>query len=211
MKSLPILCTAQLFSIAICFMSQEHKNMMSFCTSKRWITTDVEIKNILKKCEQCWKSTLKGSLVLPYNDLRSISLQNNVQTFILNTNNTDDTNNATNDQSVGHWFFFSVNQKNKSAVLFDPLNNLQKHYPNALNHIKTYCKSKHFKLRILNMQTQTNLSKACGFHVIWMTHKYHDMNLREILQMKDIFLSNAPSTNELYVINEVLTVFSFSP
>ena len=187
---------------------------MNLYTSKRWITTDVQIKDILKKCDQCWKLTLNGSLILPYSDLESISLQDNVQTFILNTNdaNTEnDENEAKNDQKVGHWFFFSADQKNKRAVLFDPLNNLQKNYPNASNYIKTYCKSKHLKLLILNMQTQKDASKACGFHVVWMTHKYHDMSLKEIVQMKDIFALNSPSANESYVVNEILTTFSFLP
>ena len=170
---------------------------MNVFRNKHWITTDTELRNILIKCDQCWKSTLSGNLIVPFNDIGSFPIEQELQAYVINTA----------EIGLGHWNLLILQKSRKTAVLFDPLNEITIRHPQVLNHIRTYCKSLHFTLHVLDIQTQGDRSKACGFHVIWMLHKCHDLSINGIHNLIKILRNQSILHIETAIVHDVFKTF----
>ena len=182
---------------------------MNIFRNDHWITTNEEIKNILKNCSQCWNSTLNGRLILPYNEIGSFPLQQKTQTFIINAHNEHNEEHPKKDGNnvIGHWILLSFDKTAQTAILFDPLNSLKKLHPHVSHFLETYCKNLKFQLKFLNVKTQANQSKACGFHVIWMTHKCHNLNVHGVIELSHISNTHSILNNESNIVRDVFKTF----
>ena len=116
---------------------------------KQWVTTDKQLKELLKRCRKCWKITNNGTHIFPYDNIENIDLKTRKNTFILNTNAIS---NITG--TVGHWITLHIDLNAKHAILFDSLNNFKSHHPVVYNCLHRYCKNKNIVLRVLKLQTQ---------------------------------------------------------
>ena len=170
---------------------------MSAFKDKSWITTDSELKDVLIKCDQCWKSTLNGDLIVPFDSVGSFPINQELQAYIINTV----------EIGLGHWNLLLLRKNSKTAVLFDPLNSLKELSPRVFNHIEKYCKSLRFSLHVLNIKTQGNHSKACGFHIIWMLHKCHDLSINGIYNLIDVLKHHSILHIEKTIVHDVLKTF----
>lgn len=169
---------------------------------KQWITTDKQLKKVLKKCNNCWKLTNEGLLIFPYDNIENIKLKHRKSTFILNTNAISNIN-----ESVGHWISLHIDLKIKSAVLFDSLNNIKSNHPVVYAYLRTYCKNKNITLNVLKLQTQQNSSVTCGMHSVWFTHKSHKYNMDSLLKLSRVLSAYKVETREKYVLNAVDSLF----
>ena len=171
-------------------------NMKDF-TDKRWITTDTELRNLLQQCRNCYSSTLKGTLVLPYNEMETLNVSKLKYTLIINTNNVD-----SNTSSVGHWIVCHVNVLSKIVLLHDSLNEIEKCHPKVILNIQSYCKKRNLKLYILKFRTQEKKNLNCGLHSLWFTHKSHKYNSNALMKMKKIFDPYTVIEREHFIMNE---------
>ena len=171
-------------------------------TNKKWITTDENIKNLLKQCKQCFASTLNGNLVLPYNKLETLNVSKLKYTLILNTNSSD---NVTG--SVGHWLVYHVNVLSKLSIIHDSLNEIERCHQDVLLQIRLFCKKNNLKLIILGLVTQRKENLNCGLHSLWFTHKCHGYNSNALLKLKKVFAPYSVNERERYIMNETLSIF----
>ena len=173
-------------------------------TNKKWITTDKDIKSLLKQCKQCFASTINGSLVVPYNELGTFKISKTKYTLILNTN---DSNDVTG--SIGHWLVCHVNSLSGIALVHDSLNEVKRCHPNVLLQIQLFCSKNNLRLMILNFVTQEKKNLNCGLHSLWFTHKCHKYNSNALLKLKKMFAPYSVNEREHFIMNETFYVFKF--
>ena len=175
---------------------------MQTYTNKRWVTSDLQLRKLLRQCRKCSWYTMNGNLILPYDDIVTAHVPQKKFTMILNTNKSPDA-------SIGHWLTCHVDVKTGIATLHDSLNEIEKFHPNVLQKIKLFCKIRNLTLNILRLKTQESKNVNCGIHSIWFTHKSHDLNSNALLKLKSLFQTYPVSVREQFVMNNVLSVFHF--
>ena len=179
-----------------------NQSVMKDFTDKRWITTDTDLRTLLKQCKKCFNSTLKGNLVTPYNEIETLQLSRTKFTLIMNTNNSEEEH-----PSVGHWIVCHVNPITKKAILHDSLNEIERCHPKVFSQIKLFCKNRHLKLYIFGIRTQGKDNKNCGLHSLWFTHKCHQLNLSALFRLGTVFKPYSVCEREHFVMHETLSTF----
>ena len=169
---------------------------------KHWITTDKQIRDIVKKCRKCWKITNDGQLILPYDNIRTVKISGNKRTYILNTNSINDP-----ETRIGHWISLHIDMKNKQAVLFDSLNSIRKQHPIVYNYLNDFCKKQGIYLHVLKLRTQQTSSVTCGLHSVWFTNKSHHSSINALLKLPHLFSAYTIAKREKHVLSNIDSLF----
>ena len=106
--------------------------------TQSYVTSRDDLRRIIAKCSKCNRATRNGELIVPFDELRHISVLHREKTknicIITNTQSK-----TTIPGTVGHWFSISV-YNNKHAVVCDGLDKI-KYEPNIWHAIKNSVKS----------------------------------------------------------------------
>ena len=111
--------------------------------TQSYITSGDDLRRIIAKCSKCNDATRNGELIIPFDELRHISLlhheKNKNICIIANTQSKN-----TIPGTVGHWFSISI-YKNRSAVVCDGLDKI-KYESNIWRLITEFCEINGLKL-----------------------------------------------------------------
>ena len=168
--------------------------------SDKWVTTDDELRNVLKKCNYCSKITNNGENIVSYKELNTIKINKSKKCCIVINTAKNNTNGK-----LGHWItlYYYCGQ----ALVYDPLNTLHKLHPLVCFEIKSYCNKNNIKLKYLSIRTQTPNSLACGFHNVWFIHNSHKINTKGIMKLEKMLTNFSIKNREKFIISDVLKSF----
>ena len=175
--------------------------MINF-SEKEWITSDYQLRNYLKRCSQCFLSTRKGQLVMPYDQLLHMNLKRKKYSLVLNT-----VQSLLKKKPIGHWINFHIDNITKKALLHDPLNELEKSHPKVIEIVRNYCRINNLKLIILKLQTQMAKNLTCGLQCLWFTHKCHKLSIHGLLELKQVLKHQSVYIREQFIVKQTMQIY----
>ena len=109
-------------------------NLASFnLANQSWVTTDEELRTVLKRCRYCSNCTNKGENIVSYEKLNTVKINKKTNNCIV-----INTAKSGSQSRLGHWICLFIG-KTGQALLFDSLNTIYKSNPLVCSKIKSFC------------------------------------------------------------------------
>ena len=160
-------------------LSNHHK-MFSFSDNRQRLT-NIRIRSILKRCQQCYKLTNNAKNILYCSDISDYKLHNFKKTvFFINT--------------WQHWLLIGV-FPGRQCLVIDPLD-MVKSWPDVTHSINSFCQINSLELFFFDFRFQRDTTQICGFLCLWITFKISKMPFIRVWRLRNVLSSHRISTLE---------------
>ena len=168
----------------------------------KYITTSVDLKNIISRCQKCFNITLNGSLIVPLNSLPTLTLPKTNQKkyfVIVHISN----------HRIGHWVAIAIYRNNSKAILIDPANEINNSQA-SLDCVQAFCELNKLQIVDFATRTQSSHTNVCGQIVTAFLGKMSDFNYNSFLNLKQIMRSYSVEFNEHHLTSYTQQHFNVS-
>ena len=165
-----------------------------------FITSQSDIKYMLKSCNICNRITNNSNFVVDHTELPAIKLSTRKKyAFIVHIKN-DIT------LPIGHWLSLLVFNR-RFAVICDGQNQLKTANSNAYENIQTFCSLNKLALTNLKFRCQPTKSLKCGYIALFFVAKFSVQSYNSFKKMCELLNQYSIQTKEQYAMNYVKTHF----
>lgn len=158
----------------------------------RFLSTNLDIKNVLKKCKQCYKTSGNGELIFLSNELESYRIATTPLrklTIFLNIQEMHDPS-----TSVGHWILLCVKRSIRKCMVFDSLATTDLRTRKIID---TFCKNNNIVSHYFNARYQMPSSKTCGYLSMFIHSRFTHSGLKALLKLRKSIVSTPVKFVEL--------------
>lgn len=171
---------------------EKHFKMFSFSDNRQRLSGK-DIRDILKRCRQCYQLTNNGRNIFPVQHILDIKLDKlKKSVFFLNANE--------------HWWLACIFPRERQCLIIDPLD-IVKSWPNAISTITSFCQVHSLQLFFFDFKFQRDNTQICGYLCLWATFKISQLSFLGVLKLRDVLSLHPISTNERAMMYSVYRHF----
>ena len=162
----------------------------------KYLTTNEDIRAILKRCKRCLKTSGDGNFILLLDELHDYRINMNPQSKMSLFINTQKSNETT--LEIGHWILLCC--KGRKCIV---LNSLQETDQRTKLYIETFCRNNKLTSHYFSARYQDKTSKSCGFLCLFMHSQFTHNNLHSLYKMRHSILTTPVKYVEAAMIKKV--------
>lgn len=175
---------------------QKHFKMFSFSDNRQRLS-GTNIRDILKRCRQCYQLTDSGKNIFPVQHIMGIKFDKlKKSVFFLNANE--------------HWLLACIFPRERQCLIIDPLD-IVKSWPNVISIISSFCQAHSLQIFFFDFKFQRNTTQICGYLCLWVTFKVSQLSFLGILKLRNVLSPHPISTNERAMMYSVYRHFRLKP
>ena len=179
-------------------------------SDRRFITSVVDLRNLLKQCSKCYKLTENANFIFPIESLDGVYVPANKEkkSFLI-VNIKTGKSGSVDDETIGHWIGLACYLTNKQCVIIDP-GNRYRDYPDVMTQLQNFCKLNKLEMFNYATQFQQNSSFICGQLCAFFCAKVHWLSFSELLTFRNMIRSYSIHFNEENMMSYVQKHFKIT-
>ena len=146
-------------------------------SNQSYVTTDSDLKTALSNCPKCFDLTLKGTLIIPSNELPHLLLPKHKRKYFIIVHIKQPF------PPYGHWISLSIMKRKQICLAIDPANQIHT-YTNVSDFINQFCSKNHLKLVNFNTKFESDNSMICGQLILYACYLTSVKSLNQILHFR---------------------------